>query len=200
MQDVIQLNILMHIVAGSSALAAGTIALCSKKGGKAHRWSGWVFYVSILFVMLSSTATELYHNRRFLLIVGLFSFYLNFTGVEALQRRTARYLDWAMAILHCILGLGFLVELVFKGNFMVLPWAAGLALTWFAVEDIYHYRYKQQGDLGKHIGRMMGAYISVVTAVLVVNIESAPVWLWFLPTVLMVPLLIYFLRRYRVAS
>lgn len=197
MEQLLAFNLFLHIAAGTTALLAGSIALASRKGGATHRLSGWIFYVAMFFVAASAVTSELYYERRFLLIVALFSFYLNFTGIQALKRIKARRIDWALAILNSVVGLLFLGELVIAGQMAILFWAAGLALTWFGFEDIYQFSQGHQGGLPKHIVRMMGAYISTVTAVIVVNVSFQPAWvIWFAPTIALTPLMIYFLRRY----
>lgn len=197
MEQFLAFNVLLHVATGSTALLAGGIALASRKGGSTHRWSGWLFYAAMFFILASAVVSELYYERRFLLIVGLFSFYLNFTGMQSLKRIKARRIDWALAIFNAAVGLLFLAELLLKGQNGILFWAAGLALTWFSLEDIYQYSRQYQGGLPKHIGRMMGAYISTVTASIVTNVETEPAWIiWFAPTLVLTPLMIYFLRRY----
>ena len=57
--------------------------------------------------------------------------------------------------------------------------------------------------LGSHIGGMLGSYIGIVTATLVVNAKSIPIinnlpilLLWFLPTIIGTPIIIMVGRKY----
>ena len=46
--------------------------------------------------------------------------------------------------------------------------------------------------IGRHLGNMMGGTIAVITAVLVVNVNIEPVWIWWvLPTALITPVIIW---------
>ena len=50
--------------------------------------------------------------------------------------------------------------------------------------------------IAKHLTSMLGGTIAVLTAVLVVNVSFTPVWLgWVLPTVLMVPVIIWWSKK-----
>jgi hypothetical protein len=58
--------------------------------------------------------------------------------------------------------------------------------------------------LGTHIGGMLGSYIGIVTATLVVNVHRIPVlneypviWFWFLPTLIGTPIIFIIGRKYR---
>jgi ABC-type enterochelin transport system permease subunit len=52
--------------------------------------------------------------------------------------------------------------------------------------------------LTRHIGLMMGSFIGAVTAFLVVNIRLfQPAWLiWFAPTFILVPVMLFWTRKY----
>ncbi|SFL23127.1 hypothetical protein SAMN03159341_104145 [Paenibacillus sp. 1_12] len=61
--------------------------------------------------------------------------------------------------------------------------------------------------LGKHIGGMLGSYIAIITAVLVVNGPNIPLikqlptlLLWFLPTIIGTPIIILIGKRYKRAK
>jgi hypothetical protein len=58
--------------------------------------------------------------------------------------------------------------------------------------------------LGLHIGGMLGSYIAIITAVLVVNAPRIPVlsdinalWIWFTPTFVGTPLIFLVGRKYK---
>lgn len=52
--------------------------------------------------------------------------------------------------------------------------------------------------LRQHIGMMMGTYIATITAFIVVNVNDfKPAWLlWLAPTAILVPLMIYWTKKY----
>jgi len=46
--------------------------------------------------------------------------------------------------------------------------------------------------MAKHLSNMLGGTIAVITAVLVVNVNVEPVWIWWiLPTALITPIIIW---------
>jgi hypothetical protein len=48
----------------------------------------------------------------------------------------------------------------------------------------------------RHLTNMMGGTIAVVTAVLVVNVDVEPVWIWWvLPTALITPIILWWSRK-----
>src|SRR5690606_18888377 len=51
--------------------------------------------------------------------------------------------------------------------------------------------------LNRHIGHLMGAYIATITAFLV-NVKpfGSAFWVWLLPTFILTPLIVYFIRKY----
>jgi hypothetical protein len=62
---------------------------------------------------------------------------------------------------------------------------------------------RANGPVNEHIGGMLGSYIAILTAVLVVNGPRIPVLqdmpvlvLWFLPTIIGAPLIALVSRRY----
>ena len=72
-------------------------------------------------------------------------------------------------------------------------------LWWFVPIAVFSYANALVGYLAAklrwrrwliaHIGGMCGSYIALVTALLVVNAQPAPLWLWFLPTIIGAPLI-----------
>ena len=50
--------------------------------------------------------------------------------------------------------------------------------------------------IAKHLTNMMGGSIAVITAVLVVNIDTEPRWIfWILPTLLITPVIIWWRKK-----
>ncbi|MDQ6595022.1 DUF2306 domain-containing protein [Bacillus salipaludis] len=83
--------------------------------------------------------------------------------------------------------------------FYIALFSYGLALYGYVAV-----KRKWKNWLGAHIGGMLGSYIGIVTATLVVNVPRIPVlkeWpvlvFWFLPTVVGTPLIMRVGRRYR---
>ena len=92
--------VLVHIVAGLSAIVAGTVALSAAKGGELHRKSGMVF-VAAMAVMASLGAyiasTKLHISfQKFNVMAGIFTVYLIVTALLTVRPHAARrWMDFA---------------------------------------------------------------------------------------------------------
>jgi len=155
--------------------------------------------------MIGVTVTSVYlsiaKDNLFLLFVGLFVFYQNFSGWRSVKHKTLKpaWFDWlvlAMALVNAFFMIRSMnvVLLVFGGVSLILVYT-----------DIKLYRsillqrkISPLSWMARHIGMMTGAYIGAITAFLVVNITSVkPAWvIWLLPTALLVPLMRYWTWKF----
>jgi uncharacterized membrane protein len=200
----------VHILTGFLALLAGLVAFATKKGGLRHRQAGKVFVGSMAVV--SVTALALYPLepnfwRLFLALVALFSFYFAFSGYRVLSRKRPaadpELVDWVGVGVMGVAGVGILamgaaMALDGRGFAPVLLVFGGIGSV-FAVSDARTFRLESDPGawVGAHVTRMGAAYIAAVSAFSAVNFMSLPAvvrWLW--PTILGVPLLVYFGRQY----
>jgi hypothetical protein len=200
--------LMLHIVSGFLSLLAGLISVTSKKGGKIHKKAGRVFFYSMLGVCFTAVAISLPKNNRFLLQIGIFAFYMNYAGWRAIKDKslTPTVLDWMVIVLGSL-------------NSIFMIWSLDLILMVFGGIGIFaatgHWRAYIKIKRGTmlpplswlklHIGMMVGAYISTVTAFLVVNYKvfsftHLPDWFfWFLPSAVLGPLIGYWTRKYTVS-
>lgn len=204
----------IHILAGSIGLLSGTFTLVRKKGNLLHKKTGKVFFYSMLIVSLSAFILSYLHPNYFLFIVGVFTLYMNTTGVRYLQLKNftqkTTIIDWFLSSFMLIFGLIFLVFgsiLIVKGSLfgIVFILFGGIALR-FVYFDFKNYagksKVKRAGEMG-HIQRMIGTYIASLTAFLVVNLTSdlIPANLtfipWILPTVILTPLIVTWTKKYK---
>ena len=87
-----------------------------------------------------------------------------------------------------------------NSQFITLAVFGSLAIA-LGTKDVQSHR--QQTAVGKerivsHLTNMMGGTIAVVTAVLVVNVDVEPVWIWWvLPTALITPIILWWSRKTR---
>jgi hypothetical protein len=206
----------VHIAAGSVALGAFWIPIVARKGGPAHRRSGWVYACGMGATALAAwtlCADRLLDTQRqndgpawFLAFVGLLSANGAATGIRVLRRKFAEKASpWdvgsSAVLLIAALALGgrglrehSTLELVFS--------ALGIAL---AVRQL---RYWLQGPRTKaawwttHLGNMLVACIGTVTAFLVVNVprfglERYSLVFWIGPGVLGGAAIAFWTRYYR---
>ncbi|TAE14552.1 MAG: hypothetical protein EAZ47_10735 [Bacteroidetes bacterium] len=184
--------LVVHIVAGSIALIAGTIAAIAKKGSVLHKNVGLVFY----WAMLATASTALVvsqlptHQNWMLFGVGGFTAQMTLTGRRVVQARKtgSTWFDYAVlafgsafAVYMAFIGIRSLlagnsfgiVSCVFSAVSFLYVWLDIRWLFFVAIKNVW---------LGNHITRMVGALIASYTAFLVVNIQvdypfNLAVWL-----------------------
>lgn len=200
-----------HIAAGSTALLTGLIALILKKKRGAHSKVGYVFQICMLIVALSAFVMAILHTSYFLFVVGVFSFYLTFTGYRSIifMRSITKpnWLDKAAMILSGGLMLAVTIKFLSQTAFSLTGFSTiilvfDLIMMRLIIEDLSIFKAKKvitKNDwLVKHITRMIPAYIATTTAFLVVNVNyKYPVVIWLAPTVLFVPVIIYYVKKYK---
>lgn len=76
-----------HIGAGGVGLVSGTGALTFRKGGRAHRLAGNVFFVSMLAMSGIGTCVAPFLPQRGSIIGGAFTFYLVATAWMTVRRK-----------------------------------------------------------------------------------------------------------------
>lgn len=202
----IQILLFTHILAGSAALAAAAFAVGSAKGGWLHRRAGSAYALAMLFVSVTALVLAVIHPNAFLFAVGVFSFYLVFTGWRAARVRDGRprLADHCGGALMALAGLGMLGWGVLgmmtgAGARPVILLAFGSVGLTMALAD---WRDWQRGPItgkariARHLGRMLGGTIATITAAGVVNLGHLPALVvWLGPTVLITPLIFWWTAR-----
>ncbi|WP_028548590.1 hypothetical protein [Paenibacillus sp. UNC451MF] len=106
---------------------------------------------------------------------------------------------------------GYIVIFLSSISMAIMHWSESAYLFYIAIFSyamaLYGYTAKKSRRvdwLGRHIGGMLGSYIGVVTAVLVVNGHSIPglnylpiLIFWFLPTIVGTPIIMMVGKKYR---
>lgn len=80
-------GLLLHITGAATGLAAGSVALIARKGGRTHRVAGTVFFVAMLAMGAAAAATAPFLPDRVSTLMGLFVVYLTATAWVVVQRR-----------------------------------------------------------------------------------------------------------------
>lgn len=206
-------NILLvfHIIAGTSALLSGPVAMVRQDGGLVHRRAGIIFFWGMMVLAFTGVIMSVLHSSLFLLMIGAFSFYLTFTGYRALKLKKlhrgqkAETKDWAALVVCALFGIGMIGRggyLVTHGeSFGIVSMVFGGILMLRIVSDYKRFT-KPYTDkkvwLYVHIGNMMGAYIAAFTAFLVQNVHLSPAWIvWLAPTIVLVPVLRLTIAKFR---
>lgn len=192
----------IHILSGFTALVTGFIAIVAQKGAKVHKITGLTFFIGMIMVCVSAISISLMKENRFLLHIGIFSFYLVYSGYRSVRNKCLNpsIMDWMLlftAFVNCLVMVlsGHLVLMVF--GVLGASLAAQDAKLFYDI--IRHKEILKSQWLLRHISTMLGGYIATFTAFLVVNVslESAP-WLpWLLPTIIGTPLIAKWTRKYQ---
>lgn len=205
------LLILFHVSAGMIALAAGLLALLSRKGALTHRRAGWIFFAVMMAIALSALALLLTRPRVVLLYLTALSVYQCASGLLALRRKF-QPLDRPAPLSHqlpaglfmgCSLALGVWAwhgaSTLGAGFSLIGLYTGGSEL----VELSRPPRFRLHWLLG-HIGGFCGAFIAAVTAFAVNNAPhflargtTAMLAVWFAPALIGIPWIRLYARRYK---
>lgn len=210
METFVTILIIIHASVGGIGFITGPGALMVQKGGKLHRTFGKIFYwAMIVAASLSLVVSNMpKHESFFLFTIGIFTLYMvlsgrRFLALKGLHKdQKASTFDWALAIIMTI-GVGFMIGYGIKWTSTNI---LGIALIVFALLALRYVvssvllfmkkNVKPNSWLIEHIGRMIGANIAAFTAFLVVNnLNLPPLVAWLSPTIVFVPLIIYFTAK-----
>lgn len=191
--------LISHISGGSIALLSGGFAAISHKGSVVHIITGKVFVHSMMITAISAIIMSLIKPTPFLFSIGLFSFYLTFSGwIWAWRTMQARRMKWVR--ITGFLGLTaafFLFYRSFSGDGTpIISLVFGSIQLVFSLLD-FRKTNDMNTNIPRHGGRIGGAYISAITAFLVVNINFLPpVITWLSPTLIGTILISFAIRKW----
>jgi uncharacterized membrane protein len=206
--DYFKIMLIVHIIGGCTSLLVGLLILFFKKGDKRHILLGSIFFWSMLCSSIVSIPMSILHPNTFLLLIGIWTIYMLISGKRFLKIKNSTdvtKLDWVISFIMFIVAIVFIGKGLFRvagGNaFGIVLVVFGTIGLLFVNNDIKAYRGKSKEinfGLMIHIQRMMGAFIASLTAFLVVNNTVLPsVVAWLLPTLFLVPLIVFWIRKWR---
>jgi len=207
MDVIYQLALYTHIISGGVALVSGTVAMATKKGSKNHKLAGKFFYYSMWLVIILALYISIIKGQSFLLHVAIFAFFQNYNGFRAIKNKTLKphVFDWFILI---VAGINAAFMLYSEQPVLI---AFGCISVLLFFSQIKTYISVLKGKelskllwLNQHIGMMIGSYIATITAFLVVNAGvlftsssmTTHIILWLSPTIILVPLIIYWQNKY----
>lgn len=191
-EEAIHILVITHAVTGSLGLMTGLVAIIVKKGGITHKRFGRFFYYS----MLSTACLALFvsvlpnHESPFLFVIGIFSSYFILTGYRAVRfkNKNPELFDYIISWVMIITGLCMIaIPMILSKEMNIVLSVFGFAGLIFSIQDVFIYRRPEDLKLNwlkVHLGKMMGAYISAVTAFVVVNQILPGVYGWIAPGVI----------------
>ena len=197
------LSFILHIVAGTVALISTFIAVPFKKGTRLHNKSGTIYFYAMTLVFITAMHLSLIDDpiNWFLFSVGIFSYYMAFSGWRAAVERInlPNQIDYIVACLT----LGCAGFMFYEAN-ELLKYGSDLAIVLFvfggicavmAIQDILQFRkgpIRGKERIIRHLSRILPSVIAVFTAVLVVNGEKLGIpslASWLGPTVILTPVI-----------
>ena len=193
--------LMVHIAAGSVALATAAIALITAKGGTHHIRAGRVYAIAMTVIFMTALPLAILGSNVFLALIALFSFYLVFAGWRFARNRHGRAqpVDWAAVAVMGLTGVGMwgygaVLLLSGRAQWVTMAVFGSIAVALSAVDARFHIGQQASGKqrIARHLTNMLAGTIATVTAVVVVNVETDPVWLgWTLPTIVITPLIVW---------
>jgi len=195
-----------HIAGGFLALLAMIVAFVATKGSSYHRYAGKAYVAAMTVSLVMALVVSVRTGNVFLGLIAVFSAYFVYTGWRLGARRKPDVIlsDRLAVGLLGLSGVGMILFGIYmasqrEGLFPVLLVFGAVAIG-VALSDR---RWLVGWPTGKerltmHLGRMGGASIATLTAPTVVNIRTEPEFIaWFLPGMVVTPLIIYWGRRVR---
>jgi uncharacterized membrane protein len=196
------LALALHILAGTTALLSGLFNMIARKGGPRHRRAGTVFVTSMYVVAVSAVILSTLLGSVFFFCLGIFTFYMTWNGQRSARYRTVAFTRMDIAVL--VLGTLNNGVMLLAGNYILMGLGV-LSATLIVQEWMLLVRTRRGWQapplawLRRHIGMIVGSYISTLTAFLTVNFSAGPwpYWLpWALPSLVLVPWMSYWTWKY----
>ncbi len=206
MQDPHTLNIAIHISAGALALVLGIIPLLSRKGGRWHRLTGWLFVVSGFVVLTCAIiGVGLYPQPGALVMATLSAAYQYISGLRALPRfrQTPGWLDMGLA-LAVLAACGALLTHMTSGSASWPPVVGYTTLGFLSLMAFYDlsrplWRHVWQSIRAVDHGlKMTGTYFAFASAGLGNLLRGGQPWSQILPSVIgLIVMLLLLVRHIR---
>lgn len=215
METFIRISLIVHVAAGSLALLAGFAAILFRKNVKKHRPFGRIYFWSMTVVFVTAVYVSVFHDNLFLFCVAFFAYYSCLTAFRSLKLKKLhagqkpQLFDWIVEGLFGCMHIAFVSYGIFimvhdPNEFGVICLTFGLLGLRNNALNIKRLRGNVKHSnywLLTHIGGMLGSYIGALTAFLVNNnnrwIHMPQIMAWLGPAVLLVPLIIYEVNRFK---
>jgi hypothetical protein len=132
----------LHVGAGTLALAAGTVAAIARKGGLLHRRAGTVFFVSMLVMAAFAALLAVVVPGQIVNLFGsIFAFYLVATAWVTVRRKEGSIglpEKFALAVVLCLL-LPFGILSFYLATGLPLPFKSAMPLKGPVLIAIYSF-------------------------------------------------------------
>jgi hypothetical protein len=220
------LAFILHVGAGALALASGTVAVFARKGGRLHRRSGTVFFVSMLVMAAFAAYLAVVMPGQLVnLFIAAFTAYLLTTAWLTVRRRApgmAEKIALAVALILCApfavlsfqlaTGLApfFNSAVPFKGPVLIAIYSFTAVLAIAVVGDsrlVLARGVAGAARIARHLWRMClglmlaagSAFTNGLPRILPASVHI-PLWALFVPQLLVLCLLIFWMVRVRLTG
>ncbi len=200
--------LVLHIITGSVSLIAGTLSMIFKKGSPKHILSGRFFFWGMTGVFVTALTLSIFKSLVFLFFIAIFSYYMALSGEQALRfkrKKSKRRIDFALHIVAAASSIGLLIYGFYAlsvnpdNQLWILCFVfGGIGASGGIQNTIYLFRRNHAPNfwVRRHIAGMIGGYIATLTAFCVTAVQISPALIaWLGPTVLFVPVIIYWQRK-----
>lgn len=212
MEKFITIIVIIHITAGIGALIFGALAFGLRKRTPKHKPMGRIYFYCMTVIFVTGIFLSIARATLFFFFIAIFTYYTTLIAFRALRLKNIhagqKYLklDWAIQIIAGLTfigltGFGILMYVQQHSSMALVPFLFGF----FGMLGVYqNVKRMFQGPketnywLKIHIGNMIGSYIGAITAFLVNqtgNIPVNPLLLWLGPTFIIVPVMIFELKK-----
>lgn len=212
MQQIFNLTILVHVLAGIGALISGAVAIVLKTNTPKHKPVGRFYFWCMTVIFITGLFLSVCKGLLFLFFIAIFTYYATLIAYRALRlkelhngQRPAN-IDWFIEAVAALTFIGLILFAVY--HFAVFRSSDALIpLVFGALGLIGVYRNVMRFIKGPketlywlkiHIGNMCGSYIGAITAFVVNQFEHIPlnpVVLWLGPTAILVPVIMAETRK-----
>lgn len=200
--------LIIHILAGFTALASGLGTMTLSKASKIHRPIGQTYFGSMLIIFCTAVPLSWADQNWFLFTISFFSFYMALSGFRIARtkgnrvNRTDRLISVVMVgISSWMVGLSMYYLLSGQTGTAIVIGIFGLLSLLDSIRDIrYSWAIAEPSRhwIRMHLSRMGGSYIAAVTAFAVNVIDFwPPIYSWLGPTVIGAIALSFLSRHYQ---
>jgi len=149
------------------------------------------------------------HENLFLFLIGIFTIYMVLAGNRALTFKSktkikADLVDKLVSGIMLLASIGMLtigiigmIQHIDNSILYVFFGGFGAFMTLKDFQTFRNFTEKKNAWLISHLGRMVGALISSVTAFLVAGLHIGTTLVWILPTILGTAYIVYWNRKFK---
>lgn len=202
-----ELNILIHIIAGTIACFIGFLPFFTTKGGKWHRITGQIFLGFLGIVIFTAfNGVLFFRDRPFLTVITMVSLYMGLSGYRALKYKFngPGRIDLLIVLVMAGVGISFLLKIQ-SAN---IVWQMGIIqytlgyLGVFLLYDVLRIVKVIKSKklwLLEHIVKMVGAFNAIFGTAMATVFEAWAPYNQFIGagigTILLIGGLIYYFKK-----